>query len=53
MDLEEIRDYLANREFGMDYDQIGTMEKEWVNDEIVSRLVDIYEKEVYKVPKYL
>ena len=34
MNLEEIRDYLANREFGMDYDQIGTMEKEWVNDEI-------------------
>jgi hypothetical protein len=34
MSLEEIKDYLANREFGMDYVQLGTMEKEWVDDEI-------------------
>ena len=34
MDLEEIRDDIANSEFGMDYCQLGTMEKEWVNDEI-------------------
>ena len=34
MNLEEIKDYIANREFGIDYDQLGTMEKEWVDDEI-------------------
>ena len=34
MNLEEIKDYIANREFGMDYDQLGTMKKEWVDDEI-------------------
>jgi len=34
MDLEEIRDDIANSEFGMDYVQLGTMEKEWVDDEI-------------------
>ena len=34
MNLEEIKDYIANRESGMDYDQLGTMEKEWVDDEI-------------------
>ena len=31
MDLE---DELANMEFGMDYDQLGDNEKEWVRDEI-------------------
>jgi hypothetical protein len=31
MDLE---DELANEEFGMDYDQLGSNEKEWVRDEI-------------------
>ena len=31
MDLE---DELANEEFGMDYDQLGSGEKEWVRDEI-------------------
>ena len=34
MDLEEIRDDIANSELGMDYCQLGTMEKEWVDDEI-------------------
>ena len=34
MDLEEIRDDIANSEFGMDYDQLGVLEKEWVDDEI-------------------
>jgi len=34
MNSNEIKDYLANNEFGMDYDQLGTMEKEWVDDEI-------------------
>ena len=34
MNLEEIRDEIANSEFSMDYDQLGRGEKEWVNDEI-------------------
>jgi len=29
-----IKDVLAQNEFGMDYDQLGPNEKEWVNDEI-------------------
>ena len=34
MNSDEIKDHLANNEFGMDYDQLGAMEKEWVDDEI-------------------
>ena len=30
----DIEDELANEEFGMDYDQLGSNEKEWVRDEI-------------------
>ncbi len=37
MNLEEIRDYIANNEFGMDYVQLGLSEKEWVDDEIDNR----------------
>jgi len=31
------RDTIAQNEFGMDYDQLGSNEKEWVNDEIDNR----------------
>ena len=31
MDLE---DELANEEFGMDFDQLGSKEKQWVRDEM-------------------
>ena len=30
----DMKDVLAQNEFGMDYDQLGPNEKEWVNDEI-------------------
>ena len=30
----DIKDALAQNEFGMDYDQLGPNEKEWVNDEL-------------------
>ena len=30
----DVRDVLAQKEFGMDYDQLGPNEKEWVNDEL-------------------
>ena len=30
----DIEDEIANEEFGMDYDQLGSNEKEWVRDEI-------------------
>jgi hypothetical protein len=31
---DSIEDEIANNEFGMDYDQLGPNEKEWVDDEI-------------------
>ena len=30
----ELEDKIANEEFGMDYDQLGSNEQEWVRDEI-------------------
>jgi hypothetical protein len=30
----ELEDKIANAEFGMDYDQLGSNEQEWVRDEI-------------------
>lgn len=30
----ELMNEIAQREFGLDYDQLGSNEKEWVNDEI-------------------
>ena len=30
----ELEDKIANMEFGMDYDQLGSNEQEWVRDEI-------------------
>jgi hypothetical protein len=33
-DFDSLEDAIANREFGMDYDQLGDNEKEWVRDEI-------------------
>jgi hypothetical protein len=30
----DVKDIFARNEFGMDYDQLGPNEKEWVNDEI-------------------
>jgi|SaaInlV_100m_DNA_3_1039692.scaffolds.fasta_scaffold28821_1 hypothetical protein len=32
MDLSQ--DDISNMEFGLDYEQLGTREKEWVDDEI-------------------
>ena len=29
-----IKDVIAQNEFGLDYDQLGSNEKEWVNDEL-------------------
>jgi hypothetical protein len=33
---DSIEDELANNEFGMDYDQLGPNEKEWVDDEVAN-----------------
>ena len=33
----DVKDVIAQNEFGMDYDQLGPNEKEWVNDEIDNR----------------
>jgi len=32
--MSEQRDIIAQSEFGMDYDQLGANEQEWVRDEI-------------------
>ena len=42
MDLE---DELANMEFGMDYDQLGPGEKEWVRDEMDNMSMNEYSSE--------
>ena len=36
----DIYDDIANSEFGMDYDQLGSGEKEWVRDEIDNMSID-------------
>ena len=36
----DIYDDVANMEFGMDYDQLGSNEKEWVRDEIDNMSID-------------
>ena len=33
---DSIEDEIANNEFGMDYDQLGPNEKEWVDDEVAN-----------------
>ena len=30
----DVKDVIAQNEFGLDYDQLGPNEKEWVNDEL-------------------
>lgn len=35
--MNSIYDLLATMEFGMDYDQLGPGEKEWVRDEAEQR----------------
>ena len=39
----DIQDQLSNREFGMDYNQLGPNEKEWVRDEMVEMYGGKYE----------
>jgi len=34
MTLEDVRNEISRNEFDLDYDQLGSNEKEWVNDEI-------------------
>ena len=59
----DIYDDVANMEFGMDYDQLGSNEKEWVRDEIdnmemreslnenkINDFVDKWEDKIEKIP---
>jgi len=59
----DIYDDIANMEFGMDYDQLGSNEKEWVRDEIdnmemreslnenkINDFVDKWEDKIEKIP---
>lgn len=41
----DIYDEIANMEFGMDYDQLGPGEKEWVRDEIDNRSMNEAKKD--------
>ena len=52
--LEESYDYdeVAQAEFGMDYDQLGSGEKEWVRDEIDNMSMDESLNEKEGVPHY-
>ena len=34
MHTEQDRDYIANKEFGLDYLDLGSGEQEWVDDEL-------------------
>ena len=36
VDYDSLEDEIANNEFGMDYNQLGPNEKEWVDDEIAN-----------------
>ena len=50
MDLE---DEIANEEFGMDYDQLGPNEKEWVRDEIDNMSMNENEDKLSKIKQEL
>ena len=41
----DIEDEIANEEFGMDYDQLGSNEKDWVRDEIDNMSINEAKKE--------
>jgi hypothetical protein len=43
----DIYDEIANMEFGMDYDQLGPGEKEWVQDEIDNMSMNEVKKDIY------
>lgn len=43
----DIYDEIANMEFGMDYDQLGPGEKEWVHDEIDNMPLNEVKKDIY------
>ncbi len=40
-DFDSLEDAIANAEFGMDYDQLGPGEKEWVRDEMSMNEIDM------------
>jgi len=42
----DIEDEIANEEFGMDYDQLGSNEKDWVRDEIDNMSMNEAKKEI-------
>ena len=45
----DIYDEVANMEFGMDYDQLGSNEKEWVRDEIDNMNYESIEEKIIKI----
>jgi hypothetical protein len=49
----DIYDEIANEEFGMDYDQLGPNEKEWVRDEISNLNEGISPEVINKVNRFI
>jgi hypothetical protein len=49
----DIYDEIANEEFGMDYDQLGPNEKEWVRDEISNINEGISPEVINKVNRFI
>jgi hypothetical protein len=49
----DIYDEIANEEFGMDYDQLGPNEKEWVRDEISNLNEGINPEVINKVNRFI
>ena len=47
----DIEDEIANEEFGMDYDQLGSNEKDWVRDEIDNMSINEAKKKKKKEKK--
>ncbi len=50
--FDSLEDAIANSEFGMDYDQLGSGEKEWVRDEIDNMSMNESLNEKEGVPHY-
>jgi hypothetical protein len=51
MDYDSLEDEIANSEFGMNYDQLGPGEKEWVDDEIDKMNYENIQEAEYKGKK--
>ena len=47
----ETLNYIANQEFGLDYDQLGENEKVWCQDELDNRIHKRHEEEEWEATR--